>query len=490
MRFGERFSSICRPGTFRKTKSLNFDNFRAMSATKVVTRFAPSPTGFLHVGGARTAVFSYLFSKHHGGDFILRIEDTDTARSTKEFEAEILDSMKWLGMDWVGEPVYQTQRFDLYREYIQKLVDEGKAYKCWSTPEEVDQMREKAKAEGRKPMYDRRYRDFEGPEPEGPYVVRFKTPLEGETVLNDLVKGEIRFDNTEIDDFIILRSDNSPTYNLTVVVDDCLMGVTHVIRGDDHVNNTPKQIMMMRALGFDLPQFAHAPIILGPDKAKLSKRHGAVAVSSYRDEGFLPEAMMNALARLGWSHGDQEVFSTQELVELFDLSKVGKSPAVFDVTKMEHLNNEHLKKCSDEEIVKLLSQTYDCDVQSMLETEGSRNLFRALVERTTRLTEFKRLSSWYFDSSFQRDSKEVEKNVSSCPDSALKSLAEKWNALDAFDGASAFACIKEVAKAEGVKLPVVAKAVRVLLTGTLASPDMGIVLEGLGRERAMARLVI
>lgn len=458
------------------------------NSKKIVTRFAPSPTGFLHVGGARTAVFSYLFSKHHGGDFILRIEDTDTARSTKEFEEEILDSMKWLGMDWVGEPIYQSQRFDLYRSYIQKLVDEGKAYKCWATPEEVDAMREKAKAEGRKPMYDRRYRDFDGPEPEGPHVVRFKTPLDGETVLNDLVKGEICFDNAEIDDFIILRSDGSPTYNLTVVVDDCLMGVTHVIRGDDHVNNTPKQILMMHALGFELPQFAHAPIILGPDKAKLSKRHGAVAVSSYREAGYLPEAMMNALARLGWSHGDQEVFSAQQLVELFDLASVGKSPAVFDVSKLDHLNNEHLKKRSDEEIIKLLQQTYDCDVSSMLEAEGSRKLFRAFVERTTRLTEFASLSSWFFDERFQRDADEMQKHVKTCPQSAIDALMKQWAELQSFDGASAFACIKEVAKTEEIKLPIVAKAVRVLLTGTMASPDMGLVLEGLGQERAIRRL--
>ena len=440
------------------------------------------------MGGARTAIFSYLFARRHGGKFILRIEDTDTERSKKEFEAEILDSMAWLGLDWDADPIYQTQRFDIYREYAQKLLKEGKAYKCWATAEEIDQMREKAKAADEKPMYDRRYREFTGTEPEGEYVIRFKTPLDGETILKDLVKGEIRFQNKEIDDFVILRSNNAPTYNFTVVIDDCEMKVSHVIRGDDHVNNTPKQILMMQALGFELPEFAHVPMILGADKTKLSKRHGAVAVSQYRDQGFLPVAMLNALLRLGWSHGDQEVFSKEEMISLFDLKGCGKSPSVFDVAKLDHLNNEHMKRMDRKELVALLKDTYDTDLASMLETEGGGKLFDALVERAVRLTDFKEASSWFFDSTFVRDQETVEKTVGACPTTALEKLGAKWAALSDYSGASAFGCIKEVATEEGLKIPVIAKAVRVLLTGTMASPDMGIVLEGLGQARSIARL--
>ena len=461
-----------------------------MTNSKIVTRFAPSPTGMLHLGGARTAVFSYLFARRNSGKFILRIEDTDVERSKKEFEDEILDSMSWLGMEWDEDPIYQTQRFDIYRKYVQQLLDEGKAYKCWSTSEEVDAMREKAKAEGRKPMYDRTYREYSGPEPGGEFVVRFKTPLDGETVVNDLIKGKVVFQNKEMDDFIILRSNNIATYNFTVVVDDCEMGVSHVIRGDDHLNNTPKQILMMNALGFDVPEFAHAPTILAPDKSKLSKRHGAVAVSQYREQGYLPATILNALLRLGWSHGDQEVFEKEEMISLFNLEGCGKSPSVFDATKLDHLNNEHMKKMDQGELLELLKTTYNTDLFALLESDGSKNLLTALVDRAVKLTDFKEMASWYFDEQFQKDDSLVEKNVKPCPADAIVSLKNRFQDLSDFNGATAFGEIKAVAKDHEVKIPVVAKAVRVLLTGTMASPDMGIVMEGLGKDRVISRLSV
>ncbi len=461
-----------------------------MSNRPIITRFAPSPTGMLHVGGARTAIFSYLLARRHNGKFILRIEDTDVERSKKEFESEILDSMKWLGLDWDADPIYQSQRFDVYRSYIQKMLKAGTAYKCWATPEELAAMREKATAHGKKPMYDRRYRNFTGTEPSGSFVVRFKTPLDGETILKDLVKGDICFQNQEIDDFIILRSDNTPTYNFTVVIDDYEMKISHVIRGDDHVNNTPKQILMMQALGFDLPEFAHVPMILGPDKAKLSKRHGAVAVSQYREQGYLPTAMLNALLRLGWSHGDQEFFSKDQMISLFDLSGCGKSPSVFDVAKLDHLNNQHMKAMDREELVNLLRNNYGTDLSTLLNGDASIKLFDALVERAVRLTDFKDLSAWYFEESFVRDQKTIDSNVSACPAAALEALKVQWQGCADFTGENAFACIKTVATEQALKIPVIAKAVRVLLTGTLASPDMGIVLAALGKDRAVERLSI
>ena len=309
----------------------------------LVTRFAPSPTGYLHVGGARTALYSWLYSKKMGGKFVLRIEDTDLERSTQASVDAILQGMAWLGLDRDDGPYYQTKRFDLYKEVIQQLLNSGKAYKCFCSIEELDQMREAQMAAGEKPRYNGLWRDRTDHPADKPYVIRFKNPQDGTVVINDMIKGRIEIANKELDDLIIARTDGSPTYNLTVVVDDWKMGITHVIRGDDHVNNTPRQMNILAALGAEIPQYAHVPMILGDDGKRLSKRHGAVGVMQYRDNGFLPEALLNYLVRLGWSHGDQEIFSKDELVKLFDLKNCNRAPSAFNTEKLIWLNQHYMK---------------------------------------------------------------------------------------------------------------------------------------------------
>ena len=318
----------------------------------VRTRFAPSPTGNLHIGGARTALFNWLFARHHNGSFILRIEDTDRERSKDDYTKDILDGLAWLGITHDGPLTFQSARFDLYKENAYRLLDEGHAYKCYCTPEVLEEKRKTAMAGGRKPSYDRTCRECVKEYPGKPNVIRFKTPLTGTISFDDMVRGRISFQAEELDDLIIYRSDDTPTYNFTVVVDDALMGVTHVLRGDDHINNTPRQILLYRALGFEVPQFGHMPLIHGKDKARLSKRHGAASLLEYREGGFLAEALMNYLARLGWAHGDQEVFSAAELVEKFDIKNVGKSPAIFDMDKLMWLNSHYIKTIPAAEIAR------------------------------------------------------------------------------------------------------------------------------------------
>jgi glutamyl-tRNA synthetase len=307
-----------------------------MSAVR--TRFAPSPTGYLHIGGARTALFSYLFARHHGGKFILRIEDTDRERSTQESIQAILDALTWLRLEWDEGPFFQTERTALYREYAERLLRDGKAYRCYCTPQTLEIKRKAAMKFGRKPMYDRTCRTLTPPPTDQPFAVRFKAPLDGETVVPDAVKGHVTFANAELDDLILLRSDGTPTYNFCVVIDDAEMAITHIIRGEDHLTNTPKQIQLYKAMGFALPAFAHIPLILGLDRTRLSKRHGATSVMAYRDMGYLPDALVNYLVRLGWSHGDQEIFSRTELVAKFALEDVGKSAGVYNLEKAEWLN--------------------------------------------------------------------------------------------------------------------------------------------------------
>ena len=311
---------------------------------EVKTRFAPSPTGYLHIGGVRTALFSWLFARHHHGKFVLRIEDTDRERSTQESVDAILKGMEWLGLDFDEGPYYQTQRFDRYKEVIQQLLDKDLAYRCYCTREELDALRLEQQKNKQKPRYDGRYRDYTGPVPKDiKPVIRFKNPLEGDVVIHDLVLGDVTINNRELDDLIIARSDGTPTYNLTVIVDDLDMGITHVIRGDDHINNTPRQMNMIEALGGKLPSFAHLPMILGSDGKRMSKRHGAISVSNYADEGYLPEVLQNYLARLGWAHGDQEIFTIDELIEKFSLEKVNKAAATFDLDKLQWLNQHYIK---------------------------------------------------------------------------------------------------------------------------------------------------
>ncbi|MDE7064040.1 MAG: glutamate--tRNA ligase, partial [Desulfovibrionaceae bacterium] len=320
--------------------------------SKVVTRFAPSPTGHLHIGGARTAIFCWLLARHFGGEFRLRIEDTDLLRSKQEYTDSILASMRWLGLDWDGEPTYQTQRTDVYNKYVDRLLETGHAYWCSCTPEEVEAMREQARARGRKPRYDGRCRTRDVGPGEG-HCVRLKAPVTGKVVFDDLVKGPIAVDVSELDDMVLRRSDGMPTYNMAVVVDDYEMGVTHVLRGDDHVSNTPKQILIYEALGLPLPRFGHVPMILGPDRQKLSKRHGARAVIEYEQDGLLPQALVNYLVRLGWSHGDQEIFAPDELVALFDGAGLNAAPAAFDPDKLQWLNAHYMRSMPPTELASM-----------------------------------------------------------------------------------------------------------------------------------------
>ncbi len=332
----------------------------------VKTRFAPSPTGMLHIGGARTALFSWLYARHFGGEFVLRIEDTDRERSTDEATQVILDGMQWLGLNWDGEPVYQGARQEQHIAAVNQLLAAGKAYKCYCSSERLDEMREKQRLEGKKAMYDGRCRhlDADSADSDAPYVVRFRSPDEGETWVKDMVLGDVCFPNAELDDLIIQRSDGTPTYNLAVVVDDADMGITHVVRGSDHLNNTPRQIQLYQALGLDIPKFAHIPLIHGPDGAKMSKRHGSVAITEYRERGYLPHAMNNYLARLGWSHGDDEVFTMSQMVELFDLENVGKGAARFDQDKLDWLNAYWMKASSAADLVAETRRFLDVDTSN------------------------------------------------------------------------------------------------------------------------------
>nr|MDQ2694488.1 glutamate--tRNA ligase [Pseudomonadota bacterium] len=325
----------------------------------IKTRFAPSPTGFLHIGGARTALFCWLFARRHGGAFVLRIEDTDLERSTPASVSAILQAMSWLGLDYDEGPFYQTHRFDRYREVLRQLLDDGRAYYCYCTREELEALRAGQMARQEKPRYDRRHRDYQGPPRHGVEpVIRFKNPLDGEVVVDDLIRGRIVIQNNELDDLIIARADGTPTYNFCVVVDDMDMGITHVIRGDDHINNTPRQINILAALGAPLPRYAHLPMILGQDGARLSKRHGAVSVMQYRDEGYLPEALLNYLARLGWSHGDQEIFSLDELAQLFALEDVNRAASAFNPEKLLWLNQHYIKTSTPEHVARHLGRHF------------------------------------------------------------------------------------------------------------------------------------
>jgi glutamyl-tRNA synthetase len=464
-------------------------------------RFAPSPTGLLHVGGARTALFNWFYARRFGGTFILRIEDTDTERSRKEFEEEILFSMKWLGLNWDEGPFYQSKRFDLYRDYAEKLLAKGHAYKCFTTTEELEAMRERAKAEGRRPGYDRTWRDRTDHPSDKPYVIRFKAPLDGDTIVPDSIYGEVRFANAECDDFVILRSNGAPTYNFTVVVDDIDMKISHVIRGDDHLNNTPKQILVMKAFGWTPPTYAHVPMILGPDKSKLSKRHGAVAVSQYRTDGYLPEAMQNALVRLGWAHGDDEILTAAQVEKIFDLSGCGKSAAVFDKGKLDSLNQHYLKQKSLSQIVDLVQEIFQVDLKPFLETDGRQALLKALIERSKTLkdvvtqTQHVPLNSSFVvspDSILQETASESAKVMREMKVDALHLLIQDLSALPASDW-NPVACsslFKAVVAKAGVKMPDLAKPTRILLTGTLMSPDIGLVAAALGRDLVLKRFEV
>jgi glutamyl-tRNA synthetase len=457
---------------------------------KVRTRIAPSPTGFLHLGTARTALFSWAFARHFGGEFILRIEDTDVARSTQEAVDQIIEAMRWLKLDYDEGPFYQMRRLDRYRAVIAQMLDKGTAYHCYCQPDELDVMREAQRARGDKPRYDGRWRPEPGKVlaavPDGlKPVVRFRNPLDGDVTWEDLVKGPITISNRELDDLIIARADGTPTYNFCVVVDDLDMEISHVIRGDDHVNNTPRQINILHALGAELPRYGHVPMILGPDGEKLSKRHGAVSVMDYEEAGYLPEAMVNYLSRLGWSHGDDELFGRDRLVQWFDGEHLAKSPAQWDAAKLNWVNTQYLKAMQDDALARLVEvqlrrlgvDTVDARLPRICA------LFKERCETTVALAQWA--------AAFYRDvtpvAGELAQHVTPAVAPALALLAEKLGAV-AWDKASISAAIKEVLAATGMKMPQLAMAVRVLVMGSSQTPSLDAVLELSNRQTVLQRL--
>ena len=454
----------------------------------IVTRFPPSPTGYLHVGGARTALFNWLYARQNHGKFVLRIEDTDTVRSTQASVDAIFEAMRWLELDWDEGPYFQTQRFDLYREYLQKLLDSGDAYYCTCTQQEVEAMRQKAKAEGGKPKYDGRCRERGLPRSDNA-VIRFKSPLAGTTVVEDVIKGNIVFQNTEQDDFVVCRSDGSPTYNFVVVVDDITMGINTVIRGDDHVMNTPKQILLYRALQSPLPVFGHVPMVLGKDKTRLSKRHGAMSVTAYRDMGYLPDAFINYLARLGWSHGDQEFFTRRELVEKFSLKNIGKSAGVFDTDKLTALNADHIRATSVRQLTPRVLPFFRDKGYDAADDDYLAGVIGSLHTRSKTLVEMADGAHFYYREEVRPyDDKAAKKFLK--PESArvLARLAEQLGELDNLAEKTQEGAFKRVMDETGLGFGKIAQPVRVALTGTTVSPGIFEVIEVLGKNRVLARL--
>jgi glutamyl-tRNA synthetase len=455
---------------------------------KVRTRFAPSPTGYLHIGGARTALFSWLYARKHGGDFVLRVEDTDLARSNAESVNAILEGMNWLGLEYDEGPFYQTQRFDRYREVVQTLLEEGKAYRCYCTKDELDAMRAEQMANKAKPRYDGRCRHRTEPREGVEPVIRFRNPDDGVTMVEDMVRGRVVFQNSELDDLIIARSDGSPTYNLTVVVDDWDMQITHVIRGDDHLNNTPRQINILRALGVEPPKYAHLPMILGPDGAKLSKRHGAVSVMQYRDDGFLPEALINYLVRLGWSHGDQEVFTLEELIELFDIANVNHSASAINPDKLLWLNQHYIKHSDPDHVARHLSwHMGNLGIDPSL-PPPLRDVVVAQCERAKTLVEMAGNSVYFYRDFEDYDEKAARKNLTVEARPVLQALHAALEALGDWSAEAIHAAVEGVAERLELKLGKVAQPLRVAVSGGGVSPPIDQTLALLGKEHTLARV--
>lgn len=452
----------------------------------VRTRFAPSPTGYLHIGGARTALFSWLFARKHGGKFVLRIEDTDRERSTEESVQVILDGMAWLGLDYDEGPFYQTQRMDRYKAVIQQLLDNDQAYYCYCSKEELDALREQQMARKEKPRYDGRYRDFCGTPPDGVApVIRFKTPLEGVVEIDDMVKGRVVVDNRELDDLIIARADGTPTYNLTVVVDDLDMGITHVIRGDDHLNNTPRQINILRALGAEPPKYAHLPMILGEDGKRLSKRHGAVNVMQYKEDGYLPEALINYLVRLGWSSGDQEIFSREEMIELFSLEGVNRSASTFNPSKLLWLNEQYIKIMNADALAERLREKLDIDTSDGPELA---RVVDALRDRSKTLNDMARAATWFYRDPQHYDEKAAKKQLTPAAADTLTRFAEALDDVGSWNAEILHRFVADFATENNLKMGQVGMPLRVALTGGTNSPDIGITLALIGREAVKRRL--
>ena len=451
-------------------------------------RFAPSPTGFLHIGGARTALFNYLYARHNKGKLILRIEDTDKERSTRESVDAIINGLTWLGLHWDEGPFYQSQRTELYTQHVQQLLDEGKAYRCYCTPEELELKRTKALAEKRKPIYDRTCRERTDHPAGKPYVIRFKSPMYGTTMVKDMVKGNILFNNEELEDFVILRSDGSPTYNFVVVVDDVDMHVTHIIRGDDHLNNTPKQIFLYNAFNYPLPQFAHIPLIHGTDKARLSKRHGATSVEAYRDEGYLPEALVNYLVRLGWSFGDKEVFTMQEMIDNFSFDNISKSAAIFNPEKLLWLNATYIREKSAEQLLTLIDPFITARGWA---SSKDRNLFKLIDEtkiRSRTLLELLDMMDYYFKTDIAYDENAAKKLFTTGTALHLEAMHSRLSGIEDFSQKAIEEAIKSYATGSALKLGDVAQPVRLAVTGRTVSPGLFEIMEILGKDRVIKRL--
>ena len=463
----------------------------------VVTRFAPSPTGFLHIGGARTALFNWLYAKRHGGKMLLRIEDTDRERSTEAAIQAILDGLTWLGLDWDGDVVYQFSRATRHREVAESLLGQGRAYYCYASQQELEEMREAARREGRPLRYDGRWRDRDPSEaPAGAKpVIRLRAPNEGETVVEDEVQGRVVWQNKDLDDLVLLRSDGTPTYMLAVVVDDHDMDITHVIRGDDHLTNAARQTQIYQALGWAVPKMAHIPLIHGPDGAKLSKRHGALGVEAYRSMGYLPEALRNYLVRLGWSHGDQEIFSTQEMIDAFDLSSIGRSPARFDFAKLENLNGHYMRLARDEELVDAMEGLLpEIGAARGLGATFAPALRERLVAAMPGLKERAKTLVELLDSAYylyaQRPLHLDEKAAALLSDGSarLAGVSEKLAAVPEWTAAGVEAVVRQHAEAIGAKLGQVAQPLRAALTGRATSPGLFDVMAVLGRDETLLRL--
>jgi glutamyl-tRNA synthetase len=454
---------------------------------QIITRFPPSPTGYLHVGGARTAIFNWLYARHMNGKFVLRIEDTDVKRSTQASVDAIFEALQWLGIDWDEGPYFQSRRFEIYQDYTQKLIDSGHAYYCTCSPEQIEAMRQQAMAVGGKPRYDGTCRD-KGLKMTDNAVVRFKSPLSGTTVVEDVIKGNIVFQNDELDDFVICRSDGTPTYNFVVVVDDITMGINTIIRGDDHVMNTPKQILLYRALGSPLPTFGHVPMVLGSDRGRLSKRHGAMSVTAYRDMGYLPEALLNYLVRLGWSYGDQEFFTREELIRVFDIKNIGRSAGVFDLEKLQAINADHIKAASPAKLtapldpfLKKLGLELDAgpDIEKVIET---------LQPRSKTLEEMAQQAQFYYQADISYEENAAKKFLKSAAFEPLRLLTEKLAATANFSEKSLESVFVAVMDETGLKLGKIAQPVRVALTGRTASPGIFEIIAILGKDRVLQRL--
>lgn len=454
----------------------------------VRTRFAPSPTGYLHIGGARTALFSWAYARKHGGQFVLRIEDTDLDRSTQQSVQAILDGMAWLGLDYDEGPYYQMQRIARYHEIAERLLQEGLAYRCYASKEELDLLREQQRAAGLKPRYDGRWRDSKQTPPTGVKpVIRLKNPSDGHVVFEDLIKGKITVANNELDDLVLVRSDGTPTYNFGVVVDDLDMNISHVIRGDDHVNNTPRQINILKALGAPVPQYAHVPMILGADGERLSKRHGAVSVLHYREEGYLPKAFVNYLARLGWSHGDEEIFSVDQLVEWFDLTAINRSPAKFNPEKLRWLNQHYLKNENELHLARLVKPFLEKDGCPMRDEDYLLQVIQLLKERVSTVSELADAAVYFFRPLEPSDELKAQFfNQEAKP--LLLALIDKLDALEVWNRESIHEAIKNTATAFNVKLPKIAMPLRVAVTGEAQTPSIDAILALLGKNEALVRM--